>query len=92
VGGHPPRQRPRVRPAREEEPPRQVPGAEGPVSQPGKRALRGRLREGGAGDPGREPRPGMRLRGLRQRRGRGRNREQPGRTADAAAQRRGERQ
>ena len=39
--------------------------------------------EGGAGDPGREPRPRLRLRGLRQRRGRGRDREQPGRASDA---------
>ncbi len=76
----------------EQEPPRQVPGAQAPLPQPGERAVRGRLREGGSGDPGREPRPRLRLRGLRQRRRRGRGREQPGRASDAAPQRRRERQ
>ena len=42
----------------------------------------------GAGDPGREPRPRLRLRGFRQRRRRGCDREQPRRSAHAAAQRR----
>ena len=58
------------------------------LSQSRQRALRGRLGEAGAGDPRGERRPRLRLRRLRQRRRRRRRRQQPGRPADAAAQRR----
>ena len=86
--GHLHRQRPRLLADRRPQAAPDLPAAEDPVSQSRQRPLRGRVGEGGSGHHGRERRPRLRVRRLRQRRRRRHPRQQPGRTADAAAQRR----